>query len=286
MKRCVGQLTGPRTPGRGNLLLPFANSAGRLPGDTTASDDPRIEHLEGQSNLSTSATYPDVRPVSSASRPPHRRSATRALRRALMNTRGHYRGGSAPTLGHLLAPLGAEASALATALLALPFLSPVSLGPITTPASALIAIIGWQLFRAEGRTRLPERLLRVSVPLSAHRAMTTVLRRVHRWMHRISRPRLPQLVEGRRGRMICATGVMAGALLLAVPIPLLPLTNTFPALGILLFALGWLERDGVLTVLGSAALLLSTAIFAALGTAVAVLGPDVVQGALRTLSPL
>lgn len=203
-----------------------------------------------------------------------------------METRGHYGGGGAPTIGHLLAPLGAEATALAAALLALPFLSPVSLGPITTPVSLLIALLGWQLLRPGRGTALPERLLGLSVPLAAHGGMLAMLRRVHRWMHRISRPRLSHLVENRRGRIICASGVISGALLLGIPIPLLPLTNTLPALAILLFALGWLEKDGLLTVVGSAALLLSTAIFTALGAAAVLLGWDAVLGIARFLSPL
>lgn len=209
-----------------------------------------------------------------------RRSSTRVLRRALAETGAHYGHGSAPTVRHLLVPLGAEATALAAALLALPFLSPVSLGPITTPASLLIALLGWQVLRQRVGTPLPERLLDVSVPQAAHRAMSAVLRRAHWWMSRVSRPRLLHLVDGGRGRVLCGAGVLAGAILLAVPIPLLPLTNTFPALGILLFALGRLERDGLLTVLGSGALLLSAAIFAALGAAVSVFGWEAVQALL------
>lgn len=194
------------------------------------------------------------------------------LRRALSETRRHYRGSGAPTLGHLLVPLGPEATALAAALMSLPFLSPVSLGPITTPASVLIALLGWRLLRP-GRSSLPRRLLEVRVPRAAHRGMTAVLRRVHRLMIRISRPRIAGLVEGRAGRVVCAVGILVGAALLAVPIPLLPLTNTFPALGILLFALGWVERDGLLTLLAAASLVLSLAVFAALGAAV-LLGAD------------
>lgn len=174
---------------------------------------------------------------------------------------------------------------LAAALLALPFLSPVSLGPVTTPVSLLIALLGWQLlFQREGAP-LPERLLDVSVPRGAHRVMTSVLRRTHRWLHRVSRPRLVHLVVGTRGRILCGVGIVAGALLLAVPIPLLPLTNTFPALGILLFALGRLERDGLLVLLGSASLLLSVAIFGALGAAVAFLGWEAVHGLLPFVAP-
>lgn len=210
-----------------------------------------------------------------------RHGSTRALRRTLLATRGLYAGGGAPTLGHLLGAVGPEASALAAALLALPFLSPVSLGPITTPVSALLALLGWSLLRPERTARFPERLLRLRLPRAVHRAMSAVLRRVHRWLHRISRPRLPSLVEGRQGRLLAGSGVIAGALLLGVPIPLLPLTNTFPALAILLFALGWLERDGLLTLLGFAALAVSVAVFAALGAAVALLGWDAVREAAR-----
>lgn len=211
-------------------------------------------------------------------------ASTRRLRRVLIQTRVHYQEGGAPTLRHLLAPLGAEATTLACAMLALPFLSPVSLGPITTPVSVLIALLGWQLLRGT-RSPLPDRLMRVSVPQGVHRAMSAVLRRVHRWLHRISRPRLPQLVTGSRGRILCASGVIAGALLLAVPVPMLPLTNTFPALAILLFALGWLEQDGVLTLLGVASALFSAAIFAALGAAVVLFGWEAVQAAVSALTP-
>lgn len=197
-----------------------------------------------------------------------------------METGGHYRQGATPRLRDLLAPLGADASLLAAALLAIPFLSPLSLGVITTPASLLIALLGWHLLRDREGTRLPDRLLDVRLPQAAHRAMHSAVRIAHRWMHRLSRPRLTHLVEGGRGRVLCGGGVVAGALLLAVPIPLLPLTNTFPALGILLFALGRLERDGLLVVLGSVSLLLSIAIFGALGVAVAFLGWESLQAML------
>ena len=66
----------------------------------------------------------------------------------------------------------------------------------------------------------------------------------------------------------------------AVPIPLLPLTNTFPAMGILLFAPGRLEGDGVLTVIASAALGLTIVIFGAVGFAASLLGVEAVRSLL------
>jgi hypothetical protein len=65
-------------------------------------------------------------------------------------------------------------------------------------------------------------------------------------------------------------------MLLAVPVPLLPMTNTFPALGIILVALGWIERDALLTVLGYVAYMMSILVFVALGVAVAYLGYEAV----------
>jgi hypothetical protein len=44
-----------------------------------------------------------------------------------------------------------------------------------------------------------------------------------------------------------------GALALAMPIVGLPFSNGIPAIGIVLLALGWMERDGV-AVIGGAAL--------------------------------
>lgn len=207
-------------------------------------------------------------------------SSTRVLRRALAGMDRHYREGATPTVRHLLGPLGAEAPALGAALLALPFLSPVSLGPLTTAGSVLILLLGVKLLGRREDAALPERLLDVSIPRVTHRVMRAVLRRVVPWTRRLSRPRHAGLVEGRRGRVVCGTGVMAGALLLAVPVPLLPLTNTIPAFGILCFTLGWSERDGLLTMLGGASLVLSALYFAGLGTAGTLLGWEIAQGLL------
>jgi hypothetical protein len=204
--------------------------------------------------------------------PAHGGTPGEMLRRALAEAGGRYSDVGAASVGDLLRPLGPGAGALGAALLALPFLSPVSLGPVTTPASAAIALLGWRLARGHGNAPLPERLMRVRLPVAVHRAMGRTLEAVLARVERVSRVRHARLVEGARGRRLCGGGILLGALLLAVPVPLLPLTNTVPALAILCFAMGWTHRDGLLTAWGGAALALSTAIFAALGTGVALFG--------------
>lgn len=214
--------------------------------------------------------------------PPHFGSLGR-LRLALSESERHYAAGRSATVDDLLRPLGAETSALAAAMLALPFLSPVSMGALTAPASLLIALLGWRLLRAAEARPLPARLLALPVPRLIFRAMTAALERVHRLLQRFSRARHTGLVAGRRGRIICGTGIITGAVLLAVPVPLLPLTNTFPALAILGFGLGWAEHDGLLTILGAAALLVSILLFGAIGAAIVLAGAEALPHLLPQL---
>ena len=198
----------------------------------------------------------------------------------LRRTRSHYRNEGTATVGELLEPLGGEAAALGSALLALPFLSPISLGPLTSGASALIILLGTRLLREKHGAPLPRRLLRLRVAKPVHDAMDRLLRRVARLIARFSRPRFPALVRGRAGRMLCGGGLIASAILLAVPIPLLPLTNTLPAIAIIGFGLGWAERDGLLTLVGAGTLLVSAAYFVALAGMISLFGSDAVQRAL------
>lgn len=202
------------------------------------------------------------------------------LRHALAEMEGRYETAGFATLGDLLRPLGRQQTALGAALLALPFLSPVSLGPITTPVSLLIAFLGIRLMRGRDDLPAPERLLRVRVPRAVHGAMSGMLHRVTRWSEGARDPRRSRWVRGALGRRICGAGVLVSALLLAIPVPLLPLTNTLPAAGIILFVLGWNNQDLRLTRYGVGAVAGATLLFAALGIAAGTLGLAAVRGML------
>jgi hypothetical protein len=207
---------------------------------------------------------------------PHR--AGELLRHALMEMERRYETAGSATVGDLLHPLGQRQAALGAALLALPFLSPVSLGPITTPVSLLIAVLGLRLLRERDDLPVPARLLRVNVPRSVHAVMGSMLHRVSRWMDGGRAARPSPWVRGSRGRRLCGAGVLVSALLLAVPVPLLPLTNTLPAAAVILFALGWANQDLRLTRYGIGAAAGAVLLFTALGAAVGTLGWTAVRG--------
>lgn len=211
--------------------------------------------------------------------PPSRLRCTgEQLRHALEQLEARYRTAGTASIGDLMSALGPRSGALGAALLALPFLSPVSLGPITTPASLAIALLGVHMLRRREDLPLPDRVLRAPIPRFVHTLMHKMLHRISRWTERARGARGSRWVRGPLGKRVCGAGVVAGALLLAIPIPLLPLTNTFPALAVILFVLGWSNRDVRLTRYGVGALAVSVAIFAGLGVAVATVGWAAVRG--------
>ncbi|MCC5874668.1 MAG: exopolysaccharide biosynthesis protein [Candidatus Sumerlaeia bacterium] len=166
------------------------------------------------------------------------------LRSALSMGRNQYARGEELKLGDLLASLGNSGAPVAAMVLALPFVWPLSLGPITIPASLLILLISINLLRGRDQFPLPARYLAVSLPPSLFRLMRRVIALLCRWFRWHTIPVYPAATTGSRDRFrtACALGILAGALLLAVPTPLIPLTNTFPALTIVSFCVAYLRR--------------------------------------------
>jgi hypothetical protein len=203
----------------------------------------------------------------------------RLLVASFREVRGLFARNEAVSVGHYLRPLGAQSAALGCAILALPFLWPLSLGPLTIPASVLIVMMAVQIARPGNRGALPERFLAAPISEKAHRLMTRLLLAMIRLKRRFVRPRGASLVAGRTGRWICSGLLVFGALLLAVPIPVLPFTNTLPAAAIIFAAVGWCERDGFMTILSGVSQLLALALFAT----IAVVGGTTISAALEKL---
>jgi hypothetical protein len=206
-------------------------------------------------------------------------STAELLRNAVSELDRRYEAAGSASLGDVLGAFGPRAGPLGAALLALPLVTPFNLGPATLGISVAIALLGIGLLRRGEPAPLPARILAIPVPHTLFR----VMRRMLGWLSGWIRPqpsRTSVWVRGPLGRRVCGAGVLAGAVLLAIPVPFLPLTNTFPALAVVFFVLGWSNRDARLTAWGVAALLMGVAIFAGLGIGVTALGWPAVRAAL------
>ena len=71
------------------------------------------------------------------------------------------------------------------------------------------------------------------------------------------RPRLLQLTATPAVNAVNGAVLLVVVLALMAPLPLIPLANTFPAIGVLLLCLGMAERDGALLLLGHLVTLVS-----------------------------
>jgi hypothetical protein len=168
------------------------------------------------------------------------------------------------TLAQVRDLVGSEGLMLLAAFLTIVFLVPVSVPGVSTVFGAGILLIGVsRLFRLE--LWLPKRIERRQVATERLRA---ALRRGLVWfrrLERISRPhRIAWAASDGAARMVNDCGIILGAALLMAPFGLIPFSNTFPAIAILLLAIGSLQRDGLFMVLGHLANLLSIAYFALL----------------------
>ncbi|MFH1567339.1 MAG: exopolysaccharide biosynthesis protein [Gemmatimonadota bacterium] len=168
------------------------------------------------------------------------------------------------TVAQLRDLVGEDGLLVFAAFLTLVFLVPVSIPGVSTVFGAAILLIGLSRLLDRGLW-LPARLARREVPTDRLRmALTQGLTWLHR-LERLSRPgRLRRLVSGRLPGILNNGGLVLGAVLLMAPFGLVPLSNTLPALAVLLLALGQLQRDGVCVLLGHLANLVTVLYFAVL----------------------
>ena len=153
-------------------------------------------------------------------------------------------------LGDLLDQFGNDGLLLLTIFLTLVFLIPVSIPGVSTAFGAAILLVG--LSRLRGKPLwLPARLRGRSIPTSRLRP---ALDRGLTWVRRletISRPqRLPALAHDGMVGVINNLAFILAALLLMAPFGFVPFSNTLPAIALLLFAIGFLQKDGGAVLLG------------------------------------
>ena len=128
----------------------------------------------------------------------------------------------------------------------LPFLQPLPLAGLSTLLGAFIALQGVQLLRGRKEPHLPDWIGRRRIEAKTLHLLLGAARRFFALADRISRPRWRVLAANERA--VGAAFALCGALL-ALPFPI-PLSNMVCATPAALLALGMLEEDGLIALLG------------------------------------
>ncbi|MFN8530990.1 MAG: exopolysaccharide biosynthesis protein [Anaerolineae bacterium] len=156
--------------------------------------------------------------------------------------------GESITLRQLLALIGEQGLLLFCIFLSVPFLFPVSIPGVSTVFGLVIVFVGIGI-TLNRIPWLPSRLMEKE--FATHDLIPVMERgaRMVSRLDRVLRPRMPMLSSGHINRLNGIAIIVSG-LLLMVPLSLLPLSNTLPALAILLLAAAMLQRDGLVIIAG------------------------------------
>ena len=149
------------------------------------------------------------------------------------------------TLAWVLDQLHARAFGLFLLILALPCCIPFLYGVPQVVALPLLFIAG-QMVLGWGKPWLPQKL---GERLVATASLAALARRADPWLRRVeavSRPRLAALTRRPLDQLV-GLALLAFSISILVPIPA---TNTVPGISVAVVAIGLLQRDGILVVLG------------------------------------
>ncbi len=170
------------------------------------------------------------------------------------------------TLGAAAERLKHSGFPLIVVFVSLPFLQPIPLGGLSTVVGPFIALQGWQLARGRKALWLPRWIARRDLNERTQDILLAAAKKFFALVDRVARPRLVELARSERAS---GAGIAVSGVFLALPFPL-PLSNMICAGPAALLALGMLEDDGALSLLGWLGLL----VCAAYHYGVAVLGAD------------
>lgn len=153
--------------------------------------------------------------------------------------------GEMVTLAWVLDQLHERAFGLFLLVLALPCCIPFLYGVPQVVALPLLFIAG-QMVLGWGKPWLPQKLGERQV---ATASLAALARRADPWLRRVeavSRPRLAALTRRPLDQLV-GLALLAFSISILVPIPA---TNTVPGIAVAVVAIGLLQRDGILVVLG------------------------------------
>jgi hypothetical protein len=168
------------------------------------------------------------------------------------------------TLGEAFERLKESGFVFICVLQALPFLQPVTLGPIATALGLSLAILGWQMARGRPSPWLPAKVSAWAPSPVVWRRLFGTAGKVLGFCRRFTRRRRTAWVTGERGRRIGGLLIASAGLLISLPLAGIPFNNALPAMTVVFVALGELEEDGLMLVAATGTLVLTVLYFTAL----------------------
>jgi hypothetical protein len=154
------------------------------------------------------------------------------------------------TLGELEVILQGRGFALFILLLSLPFLFPVSIPGLSVPFGIVVMLLGLRIATGQ-KPSLPTFILRHEVKHSVLEKIINFGLKLCSWMEKVVKPRMHFLQRWPGMINLIGIAIASGGLQLLLPLPpLIPLSNFFPALSIVLLTAGLSERDGLMVLAG------------------------------------
>jgi hypothetical protein len=163
------------------------------------------------------------------------------------------------TLRQILLAIGDHGPLILCTVLCVPFLLPVSIPGVSTVfgLAILLLSIGITFNRLPWLpTQIMDRLINADKLSGVLKRGMGIVARVEA----VIRPRLGFLTAGYLAGRINGLAIISGAVLLMLPLGLIPFSNTLPALAIMLLCIGMSQRDGLL-VIGGYVMLAATAVY-------------------------
>ena len=158
--------------------------------------------------------------------------------------------GRSMTLGELEQILQGRGFGMLLLLLALPFTFPIAIPGLSVPFGLVIMLIGVRLAAGQ-KPWLPAFILRREIQYPVLEKIVGLGLKLAVRLEKVVKPRMHFLQRWPGMLNLIGLGIASGGLLLSLPLPpLIPFSNTIPALAVLFLTAGMIERDGLLVLLG------------------------------------
>lgn len=154
------------------------------------------------------------------------------------------------TLSELRDSLGRDGMLLLIILLTVVFLIPVSIPGVSTVFGGTILLIGvsilfgWDMW-------LPKQFLSKKLPA---KSLKTAFHTGLKWLIRLEKISKPNraiwITTGKGAHIVNGLSIILAAILLMAPFGFIPFSNTVPAIALLFYAIGLLQKDGISIICG------------------------------------